>query len=146
MATLTIAEFNKKLDAIIKELDEGTALFIASRALQEKMSKRIFKDGKNAIGMRRTYKSAGYRKKRALKGRQTSYVNYVMTGELQSDFNNNLVELSDGSLAITLRQNNLDKTEWVEKDSGVVFELMDSEEKFFKKILEKEIKRLFGFR
>lgn len=75
-------------------------------------------------------------------GRETSSVNLVLSGDLQSDFGKALVKITDLKYASTLRGDNIKKKEGNEERFGEIFKLTEEEKNNFIDVLEFETKRI----
>lgn len=130
---MTIAQYISKLDTKISELKSGKWLELAAIDAHDEMSKRIFTLNQNVSGKTFQYKLAT-KKKKQQKGHQTFRVNWIDTGDLQSDFNNNGKVTKTGlfSFKVSLkRQRNAKVRESLDKRYSKVFYIKESEKKVF---------------
>jgi len=102
------------------------------------IAKSKFKDGRpHKTGYFKSYKDY-----RETIGRDTSNVNLVLSGDLQSDFGKALIKLSPLKYGATLRDNNIKKKEGNEERFGEIFKLTESERENFIEVMKFETSRI----
>lgn len=102
------------------------------------IAKAKFQDGTpHKTGYFKSYKDF-----RETIGRETSKVNLVLFGDLQSDFGKALIKITDLKYASTLRDNNVKKKDGNESRFGEIFKLSEEEKNNFIEILKFETKQI----
>lgn len=143
---MTIAQYISKLDAKIAELKSGKWLELAALDAKDDMSKRIFTKNENASGKTFQY-ALVTKKKKQQKGHQSSRVNWIDTGDLQRDFNNNGKISKDGLFSFKIdlkRDRNVKIKEKIDKRYSFVFKIRASEKNVFLKSARTNFKLLMA--
>lgn len=83
-----------------------------------------------------------YRDYRETIGREASFVNLVLSGDMQSDFGKAVTKVSNLKYASTLRSDNNKKKQGAEDKYGEIFNLTDSERLNFVEVLRFETNRM----
>lgn len=144
MATLTIKQYIRKLQAQIKEIERTQRpLFIGASAAHAEMTDRIFVRGELSGGSQIGEYSSLYSRKRREKGRQSDFVDLKFTGRLNIDFANSLTRKRNAFVAGVKSQANIDKVKFIEKRYGSgIFKVSKKERKIFLNTMQREYTKI----
>lgn len=151
---MTPGEYADQLRANLNLLlRENRPLQLAAYSVAGMISERVFTDGQNEKGERFQYKSPRYKKYRAKRGRETSFVNWQLEGDLKSDYENSPKGSSGQNRPLRINVNeyrsqltrdiNQLKYEGLSARFGEFLTANNQEEKEFFEIVEKELRLLF---
>lgn len=152
---ITPNEYARQLQTRLQELLQyNRPLQLAAYSCAAATSERVFTDGKNKDGRQFEYKSESYKKYRAKRGRETSFVNWQLEGDLKSDFENSPKGSTQGAAPVRINVNeyqsrlvrdiNQKKYEGLSARFGPFLEADKQEEQLFYSITEKELALLFS--
>lgn len=108
-----------------------------------KHGQKIFTTGKKKGQAHKTTYYSSYKDFRSRQGRESSFVNLVLFGNLQSDFSNSLQEVNANKwIAGTKREENTNKMNGAEKKYGEIFSLTKEENELFQETAREEFLRI----
>lgn len=178
---MTIAEFNKKLEARKKAIHENKPLGLAAADTHAMMVERIFIDGLNASSSKignystsppiyvntqfapqkkaakgktgetkfkngaphKTTYFESYKAFRQAEGRESSFVNLRLFGNLQNDFSTGIKRVdNDTWISFVKKDESGDKINGNERRFGLIFHTTKDERANFKKVLDFEMNKL----
>lgn len=130
---------DKMFEDVTKKLDNFEKWQrIAALTVFAKHKPRIFERGLAADGSKiGNYKDGAYKKKRAQKGRETSYVNLEMFGSMKKDYQVTKTGIVGFGFS---NKTESDKAEWNEDRYGKdIFELTEEERRLYTQTLDELI-------
>lgn len=133
---MTIADYIKKLDNKIAEINSGKWLSLAAIDTHDAMSERIFVDNENVSGETFQY-STSTKIRKSKKGKPTNRVTFKDTNDLQLDFNNSFgkpkpTKVNVFKYKINLkRERNVRVSKALDKRYSFVFKIKESEKDVF---------------
>lgn len=139
-------EGKKSTDSKIGNYNESTSLYVNPNNSPKKFPTKG-KEGKSKFKNGNSHKTGffkSYKEFRSKIGRQISFVDLKLSGQLQKDYSNSLQRSGTGWVSGLKNKANVGKVEGAEDKYGSIFNLTNKEKKELRRILKEETLKILN--